>query len=736
MMLLVTVAVIALVSQLLLALVVLLRDTKAPRNRAFMLLSVTLIFWAALTFGYDVFPDVAQNIFTVRATMFFVVLQNCFFALFTYSLLGKPTKRNKKFVAYVLLSIVTACLMLLTPAMFSKLATSEQGNVYPVAQPGMGLFVVHAFISITFGFRNLFRRLRQTTGSIHHQLQYILFGSIVLWGVVPITNFALSISLQSTFYAKYTPLFTLAFSSLIVYAIVRHRLFDIKRAVVRAIAYILALIAVLALYGFSFLIGVTQIFGFGSLTLDRQLYLFAFAAIIGLSIPPLVRFFDGITQRLFFRKAYDSQRAIDEMTGIFVQSDTLKELLEHSSKALMRILGASSLTVSLTHSDGAGQRIVHTTLPSQAEHPLPILTQAHMLATGARLVALDVLDETEENLGTEMNAMNIGIVSQLHSPVGIVGYLTLGYKQNGTPYGRQDLDFIDIVSDEFAIAIQSELRFQEIEEFNAELQHKIDEATSELQQSNKKLHELDESKDEFISMASHQLRTPLTTVKGYLSMVLEGDVGKISPEQRKVLEEAYDSSQRMVYLIGDFLNVSRLQTGKFELERTPVNITKIINEEIGQLTTGAAVRKIKLNYQPPANFPILSVDENKLRQVMMNFIDNAIYYSPPDTSIDVSIVQQRGEMVFKVTDHGIGVPANERHRLFSKFYRASNAKKQRPDGTGIGLFMAKKVIVAHGGSVIFESKEGQGSTFGFRLPLKAELEDSLKQLEEKPAENN
>lgn len=733
-MLLVTIAVLSLVLQLLLTSVVLLRDTKALRNRAFTLLSVSLAFWAALTFAFDVFPDVAQNIYTVRATMFFVVLQNCFFPFFTYALLRTPVVYNKRFVAYIVLSIITASLMLLTPAMFSELATKPDGGVYPVAQPGMGLFVLHAAISITAGFRFLLRRLRQTKSSRHQQLMYILFGSIVLWGIVPITNFALSISLQSTFYAPYTPLFTLIFSSLIVYAIVRHHLFDIKRAVVRAIAYFLAIGTVIALYSVSFLVGVTQIFGFGALSFDRQLLLFGFATVIGLSIPPLVRFFDGLTQQLFFRKAYDTQRAIDEMTGIFAETDSLDEMFKQSAKTMMRILGADSFTVSLTHNDGAGQRIAYTSLPAQAEHPLPILTQAHMLASDVKLMAIDELSDAEEDLGNEMTAMNIAIVSQLRSPAGIVGYLVIGYKENGTHYGRQDLDLIDIVSDEFAIAIQSGLRFEEIKAFNVELQRKIDEATKELKESNKKLQALDEAKDEFISMASHQLRTPLTTVKGYLSMVLEGDVGKLVPAQKKVLEEAYDSSQRMVYLIGDFLNVSRLQTGKFVMEWASVNLAKVIKEEVSQLEASASARKVKLVYEPPAEFPEVTVDENKLRQVMMNFMDNAIYYSRPDTTIDVSIVQKSGEIIFKVVDHGIGVPVNERPKLFSKFYRASNAKKQRPDGTGIGLFMAKKVIVAHGGSIIFESKEGEGSTFGFRMPVeRPKLENNADQLEQEPA---
>jgi signal transduction histidine kinase len=249
----------------------------------------------------------------------------------------------------------------------------------------------------------------------------------------------------------------------------------------------------------------------------------------------------------------------------------------------------------------------------------------------------------------------------------------------------------------------------------------------ELEESNSKLRVLDHAKDEFISMASHQLRTPLTSVKGYISMVLDGDAGQVSEAQGKLLNEAFTASQRMVYLIGDFLNVSRLQTGKFVIDAKPTQLTDVISEEIAQLRSTAARRNITILYLPPADFPVLKLDDNKIRQVIMNFVDNAIFYSKPDSEVRVVLIKTDKEIRFEVHDKGIGVPEAERHKLFAKFYRAENARRVRPDGTGIGLFMAKKVIVAHGGSLIFESEENVGSTFGFSLPLS--LKDEIEKLE-------
>jgi signal transduction histidine kinase len=219
-------------------------------------------------------------------------------------------------------------------------------------------------------------------------------------------------------------------------------------------------------------------------------------------------------------------------------------------------------------------------------------------------------------------------------------------------------------------------------------------------------------------MASHQLRTPLTSVKGYISMVLEGDAGKISRSQRQLLQEAFTSSERMVHLIGDFLNVSRLQTGKFMVDQREADLAEITQQEVANMSQIAVSHSIKIVYKRPARFPVLYLDEGKIRQVIMNFIDNAIYYSPDATSVTVTLVVEDGDVVLRVIDKGMGVPEEAKQKLFTKFFRAENARKQRPDGTGVGLFLAKKVIDGHGGSIVFESTVGKGSTFGFRLPVK------------------
>ena len=297
----------------------------------------------------------------------------------------------------------------------------------------------------------------------------------------------------------------------------------------------------------------------------------------------------------------------------------------------------------------------------------------------------------------------------------IIGFIFLGPRvsRSYTPY---DIGMVFDIKDELAIAIQNAASLEAVKELNTNLQQRIDDATTELRKSNEQLRGLDVAKEEFVSVASHQLRTPLTSIKGYLSMVLEGDAGKITKMQRQLLSEAFSSSERMVHLINDFLSVSRVQTGKFLIERRQLDLAKVVRQEVRALQTTAESRDLTLKITSPTEPVLVFADEAKIRQVIMNFIDNALYYSKPNTTVDI-ILKVGKTVQVTVNDTGIGVPLAQQSKLFTKFFRADNARTQRPDGTGVGLYLAKMIIDGHKGKIIFASKEGQGSTFGFSLPL-------------------
>jgi signal transduction histidine kinase len=441
------------------------------------------------------------------------------------------------------------------------------------------------------------------------------------------------------------------------------------------------------------------------------------AASLAFTFHPVRRFFERETNKLFYRDAYEPSVFIDELNRTLVANIELEPMLKAAANVIQSNLKTEFVVFGVLDARER-QRVIGTVNRQYSREDIAAVRgmtpnlKNRVVVTDAQYYA-----SRQDKLTSILNRNNIAVLARL-VPDGrldeqAVGYLLLGNKKSGNPFTGGDVKIIEIVVNEMVISIQNALRFQEIEKFNETLQQKIDDATRKLRRANDKLRKLNETKDDFISMASHQLRTPLTSVKGYVSMVLDGDAGKITRLQRRLLNQSFVSSQRMVYLISDLLNVSRLKTGKFLIEPGRCNLAKVVQEEVDQLVETAKSRHLDLVYNRPEHFPVLMLDETKLRQVLMNFLDNAVYYTPAGGHIEVHLVDKPQSIEFTVVDDGIGVPRHEQHHLFTKFFRALNAKRARPDGTGLGLFMAKKVIIAQGGAVIFKSQEGKGSTFGF-----------------------
>lgn len=496
----------------------------------------------------------------------------------------------------------------------------------------------------------------------------------------------------------------------------RYGVIDVRFVAVRTVAYLFTLVSTLFVYCVGVYI-LAALFLFDPAVVFQSAFSPVFvggALLAAIVFQPIRRSFNRIADKLLYKDNYSIGTFAALVSQTLNSTNDTRTLLERTATVIAATLRAKQAFFFVQLADGrymiAGTEQHSRVSPAEFEG----IEEGVDAKTRSLLVTQFDL---EHPLHRMMASHRLGLIKPLYKGDVLVGYLCLG-RSLATGFTSRDLKALRIVSDEVTIAIQNSLSVEEVKKLNDTLEQRVGAATRELRLSNAQLHRLDEAKDEFISMASHQLRTPLTSIKGYISMMLEGDVGKITKEQRHVLNEAFVSSERMVRLIGDFLNVSRLQTGKFVIEKHPVDLARLVERELDGLLQNATSRGMKFVYKKPKDLPLLTIDENKIQQVVMNFADNALYYSKEKSKITVSL-QQVGEWVeFRVVDTGIGVPKEEQAQLFNKFFRATNARRARPDGTGVGLFLAKKVIHDHKGSIIFESTEGVGSTFGFRLPLK------------------
>ncbi len=512
------------------------------------------------------------------------------------------------------------------------------------------------------------------------------------------------------------PAGAIVFLVVVAYAVARYSLFDVRLAIVRGVAYLATFATLTAVYlGVALLIADALNSPF--LSADQAVLNIFAVLIMAVLLQPIKKFFDRLTNKVFYQDNYDTDIFFAQVNRALSSSNELRPILKKAAYVIANNLRSEQVSFFIytvkNHHVTVGTE-GHSQLAVQDVHSISDYVHERKSDDIIRASTLSKNDPMRRLMLTYRVEVIVPLMRAREGQA--IGYMCLGDRRSGGYTGR-DMRLLKTVVDELLLAIQNALAVQEVRDLNETLQQRIDLATKELRTSNAQLHRLDEAKDEFISMASHQLRTPLTSIKGYVSMLMEGDVGPVTKEQKHLLNEAFIGSERMVRLIGDFLNVSRVQTGKFVIDRHPVDLGKLVKEELEVLEPAATARGLSFSFTRPKNIPMLNIDENKIQQVIMNFSDNAMYYSKDESTIKVSLKVVDNAIEFTVKDTGIGVPIDQQEQLFTKFFRAANARKQRPDGTGVGLFLAKKVIDAHGGEIIFVSKENKGSTFGFRLPI-------------------
>jgi signal transduction histidine kinase len=707
--------VLTLAADALLGLIVWMQATRKRVNIIFALLTLSFIVWSASGFyaqtaqGSDpLLPLIAGVPFIGGIFMaYFITLFSVYFPETQLT-----ASRPRKVILWVLHAMTLPLLAIFIfdiKLMVADITTSAgQGNNIVVG-PLYGLFFLYFAGWITLALSNLVYKYRHSKDRVFRvQVRYIFLGLLAMTAVTILTNVILPVLANNPAPARFGFLSTLFIIGFIGYAIANHRLFNIRLLVARSLAYLLLLGTLAGLYGLG-IFAISSVFFRNSIPLIQTSAFVVLALFIAFTLQPLRRFFEKITDRIFFRDRYDSQKLLDTVGNILAS-----ELL------LERILDDSLIQISHQMRLAGGQFVVF-----QGDRMYRSVHRGSLELNSAAAAELQnlphttlVTDELPPGLAKDtLMTHHVSVSLLLRTKEEFVGYLLLGEKLSGELYSNQDLAVLEILRKELAVAILNAKAYEEIARFNQTLQERVHQATQRLRSANRNLKVLDKAKDDFISVASHQLGTPLAAITGFLSMTIDSDKNNLTIQQREYLNYALESAERMVAMSSDLLNVSRINSGRFSVQRQSIDLVKLTEQEVQQLQPSAERKGLKLTFESPSQaLPHISLDESKTRQVIMNFIDNAIYYT--DTGqITVKLSGVKGRAILTVTDTGMGVPAAEKDKLFTKFYRAENAKTERPDGTGLGLYLAKRVIEDQGGELIFESEVGRGSTFGFSLPL-------------------
>lgn len=245
---------------------------------------------------------------------------------------------------------------------------------------------------------------------------------------------------------------------------------------------------------------------------------------------------------------------------------------------------------------------------------------------------------------------------------------------------------------------------------------RVSQLAQSLEKANSRLKELDQLKTEFLSVASHQLRTPLSIIKGYTSLMEEGAYGKPTPEMLPILHNIDVSNERLIKLVDEFLNVSRIEQGRTQFHFAPVDMNVLLDGIVTELQEKANTKQIVLDLKMPKNLSGVIADEDKIRHGIYNFVDNAIKYSPISSHIEIFIESKSNKLWIHVIDQGVGLDGKDLANLFQKFYRSPHVIHD-VEGNGLGLFVVRQFVEGHNGKVWAKSKGiNKGSDFGFWIP--------------------
>ena len=338
--------------------------------------------------------------------------------------------------------------------------------------------------------------------------------------------------------------------------------------------------------------------------------------------------------------------------------------------------------------------------PPPPDHPLFSWLALTSSGRAPRVVPDMLADPDTKDLAGDpsLAGMRAFVVAPVLAGTEVLGVLVAGRRGVDRPWTASETGLVESVADDMGRALQHARLFE--------------------QQSTvvSQLREIDRTKSDFLSTISHELRTPLTSIAGYVEMMRDGEAGDVAPMQRQMLDVVARNTQRLRDLIEDVLILSRVESGTLRTERLPVALRAVIDHAVTALRPQAAQANVRLDVIPASSPGMLLGDAAQLEQVVLNLVGNALKFTPAGGRVTVSVETTGADLVLRVEDTGIGIPAAEVDDLFQRFFRASNAKAQQISGTGLGLAIVASIVAAHHGRVDVDSQERGGSTFSVVLP--------------------
>jgi len=648
---------------------------------------------------------------------------------FVVVLLGLEEKKRKELVLVYMFGMILVTLSFF-PIFKIGMEPVEGTNFNYWIIPGP-IYYFFPFFFLFLTCYSVFLGLRNytlQTGFLRNQIIYVLVaGSIGFFG--SITNFFPQI-------VKVYPVgnyFLILYVVAMAYAIIRFRLRGIKFIISRIYIYCIVAIFIYIYFQYMLYVHILVLSGTASLV---QLTLFDLASslVFSIALLPFLNYIQKSSDILFFRGQNPRQLIKDLSLKIGGVID-MKQLAITIDNELRKLLGTEKMFILILEKSDK-KKFLRFDVSKGKVQKTSISVGIELFETLKSTKKIIIKDEIscETEIGRkvfqEMEYFDAEVAVLLMAHHRITGMLLLSQKMTQDAYNKEDIEFMQIIASQAAIAIENAKLYTEVKAFNKRLKIEVKSAVEDLENTNKdltktnlklvfayeKLHKLDRAKSEFLSIASHQLRTPLTSIKGFTSLLLEGTYGELSKSVETVLGKIFTSNERLIHLVADLLNISRIESGRFVFDLKGNDIQPLLEEIVDSFIVPAKNKKLKLEYKPPKkDIPSFVFDKNKMQELLSNLIDNSIKYTKKGF-IKVSLKAENKKVLIKIKDSGMGISKGETDYIFDKFQRGKGVTQVYTEGVGLGLYVCRKVIEAHRGRIWAESAGvGKGSTFFVEL---------------------
>ncbi len=679
---------IAFVVNFILGFIVYLRNKRSITNITFALVAFDLGLWALSTFLIYTFPYLFW--------MNYVIVFFGFSILTTFLLFAKNFPTPPKFfpaLSYFFLIIwqIFITIGCFIPNWFFSKIWIENGM--PRVEFGLGYNITSILIAfpVIYFFYLLYTKYKKATGIGKMQMKY-LFSGLITFGLMAIFLSLVLVGLNIIYMADFSPSFSLVMVGFIAYAIIKHRLMDIRLIIVKSLLYSFLIAAIASLYLLVIFFLKDPLASKFQISPNVTFILTGLLLVLGFS--PIKKLVEKATDRWLYKGRYNPSLVLDKIGEITNSILFLEPLLKSLLQTLTFQMKVSKMAILL---DNQSQ-----TLSYKVSSKFSFRSLLKLLGKNNILVT-DELEE-ESPVKKTLRKLNISLLVPLLMEQKPIGLLVLGDKKSGDAYTNEDINFLAILAHAISIAVK-----------NAQLYSKIVSDKERIKKLLTAKEGLEKTEEKLISEASSKIEIPLTRTAEYISKAAE-EKEKLTPKARYFLERTRQVSSRSIVLISKMIEASELENKEITLHPEPMDLQELITKVISQFSFQAKQKNLDLVYIKEKKLPYVLADPKYLEKVLIYLLENSLKFIKKG-KITITGEAKGDKVIVSIKDTGIGIPKKHQPLIFEKFYQVDTSYTREYQGTGLGLYIVKLLLALHKEKISVYSMPGKGSEFIFSLPL-------------------